>query len=201
MKEIATGSIILDIYNDTAVIQAHLPNVPCQGSDYRCPKGSVREQTQAVYDKTLSTAPFKAGLQLSDSYIFGQETHPAAIKENGVCFFVDWCSGQKTGFFLDQRDNRELVGKYSKGKNLLNLFCYTGGFSMYALASGAKSVTSVDSSGTAMDMLEKNIELNKTSGIVSKNATHNSVCDDAIDYLKKSEKGIMMSISWIPGIC
>lgn len=182
--------LIVDIYNDTAVIQAHSAGMFLAREEITAALMKVYgNKLKAVYDKSSSTAPFKAGLQLSDSYIFGKETHPAAIQENGVHFFVDWCNGQKTGFFLDQRDNRELVGKYSKGKNLLNLFCYTGGFSMYALASGAQSVTSVDSSRTAMEMLEKNINLNKEAGKVVKDACHNAVCDDAIEYLKKSEKG------------
>ncbi len=114
--------LIIDIYNDTAVIQAHSAGMfLAREAITAALKVVYGNKLRAVYDKSSSTAPFKAGLQLSDSYIFGQETHPAAIKENGVCFFVDWCSGQKTGFFLDQRDNRELVGKYSKGKNLLKL--------------------------------------------------------------------------------
>ena len=182
--------LIIDVYNDTAVIQAHSAGMFLAREEItEALKRVYGEKLRAVYDKSSATAPFKAGLQLSDGYIYGNETNPASIKENGVRFFVDWCSGQKTGFFLDQRDNRELVGKYSKGKNLLNLFCYTGGFSMYALASGALSVTSVDSSRTAMEMLEKNIDLNKEAGIVLNDARHNSVCDDAIEYLKKSEKG------------
>lgn len=182
--------LIIDIYNDTAVIQAHSAGMFLAREEItEALKRTYGKKLRAVYDKSSATAPFKAGLQLSDGYIYGNETHPASIKENGISFFVDWCSGQKTGFFLDQRDNRELVGKYSKGKNLLNLFCYTGGFSMYALASGAISVTSVDSSRTAMEMLEKIIGLNREAGIVLNDAKHDSVCDDAIEYLKKSQKG------------
>ncbi|MEA5005407.1 MAG: class I SAM-dependent rRNA methyltransferase [Rikenellaceae bacterium] len=182
--------LIIDIYNGTAVIQAHSAGMFLAREEIATALKKVYgKKLDAVYDKSALTAPFKAGLQLSDGYIFGKETHPASIIENGVRFLVDWCSGQKTGFFLDQRDNRELVGKYSNGKNLLNLFCYTGGFSLYALTSGAASVTSVDSSRTAMEMLEKNIGLNIESGIVRKDARHNSVCDDAIEYLKRGEKG------------
>jgi len=105
--------------------------------------------------------------------------------ENGNKFLVNWVDGQKTGFFLDQRDNRALVKKYSVGKNVLNLFCYTGGFSIYALSGGAAHVDSVDSSRKAMDMVERNVELNG----FKEGVDHTSYCEDAIEFMRKCEGG------------
>ena len=140
------------------------------------------DKLKAVYDKSSGTAPFKAGLDLVDGYLyrinaFDEENY--TVKENGNKFFVNWTEGQKTGFFLDQRDNRKLVADYAKGRNVLNLFCYTGGFSIYALAAGASHVDSVDSSSRAMDMVDKNVAL---GGFDTGN--HTSICTDAIDFLK-----------------
>ena len=141
----------------------------------------------AIYDKSEGTAPFKAGLDLKDEYIYREEGVEDAqvVLENGNKFSVNWVEGQKTGFFLDQRDNRALVKKYAAGKNVLNLFCYTGGFSIYALNGGAAHVDSVDSSRKAMDMVVKNVELNGfTEGV-----EHTSYCEDAIEYMRKCEAG------------
>ena len=144
---------------------------------------------KSVYNKSEGTAPFKAGLELKDGYLYQSATVPQVVKENRVLFAVDWESGQKTGFFLDQRENRELVRRYSNGKRVLNLFCYTGGFSMYALSGGAISVDSVDSSAKAIEMLEKNLELNISNGVIPANAKHTSYCTDAIDFIKQSAAG------------
>jgi 23S rRNA (cytosine1962-C5)-methyltransferase len=145
------------------------------------------ESRKAVYDKSSGTAPFKAGLELIDGYIYRSEhfsDDEQVVLENGHKFLVNWTEGQKTGFFLDQRDNRALVGSLSKGRNVLNLFCYTGGFSIYALASGANHVDSVDSSKKAMMMVDRNVALNGFD-----ESKHTSLCCDAIEYLRDVPEG------------
>ena len=137
---------------------------------------------KAVYDKSSGTAPFKAGLDLVDGYLYRFESFSddeQIVLENGHKFFVNWTEGQKTGFFLDQRENRALVGKYSRGRNVLNLFCYTGGFSVYALGAGAVHVDSVDSSRKAIDMVERNMFLNGFEP-----SRHTGYCADAIEFLR-----------------
>ena len=144
------------------------------------------ERLKAVYDKSSGTAPFKAGLELIDGYLYrapGFDASETVVLENGRKFLVNWEEGQKTGFFLDQRDNRELVGKYAAGRRVLNLFCYTGGFSIYALTAGAALVDSVDSSSRAMDLVARNIQLNGNTI-----ECHN-YCEDAIEFLRKTEEG------------
>lgn len=145
------------------------------------------DSLKAVYDKSSGTAPFKAGLELVDGYMYRRadfKEDELVIRENGHKFMVNWTEGQKTGFFLDQRDNRELVGRLSGGRNVLNLFCYTGGFSIYALASGALHVDSVDSSRKAMMMVDRNVELNGFD-----TSLHSSICCDAIEYLRNVPEG------------
>lgn len=184
--------LIIDWYDGIAVMQAHSAGM------FRS-KQQITEALQhaygndlkAVYDKSEGTAPFKAGLDLKDGYIyksgsFDDTKEDYQVLENGKIFNVNWIKGQKTGFFLDQRENRKHVGELAKGKNVLNLFCYTGGFSIYALKEGAKSVTSVDSSRTAMDMVDKNVLAN---GFDPANGIHTSVCADAIEYLRDVPKG------------
>ena len=142
---------------------------------------------KAVYDKSSGTAPFKAGLDLVDGYLYRADSFnddEQIVSENGHRFYVNWTSGQKTGFFLDQRENRALVGRYAAGRNVLNLFCYTGGFSIYALAAGALHVDSVDCSGKAMSMVDRNVTLNGFDP-----SRHTSYCEDAIDFIKKSPDG------------
>ena len=141
------------------------------------------DSLKAVYDKSSGTAPFKAGLDLVDGYIYkadGFSDDEQVVQENGHEFLVNWTEGQKTGFFLDQRENRLLTEKYSKGRNVLNLFCYTGGFSVYALGGGAVHVDSVDSSKKAIDMVSKNMSLNGFE-----NSSHSEFCEDAMEYLAK----------------
>ena len=178
--------LIIDVYGKTAVIQAH-------SAGMFLAKDSIAEALRkvygsalaAIYDKSEGTAPFKAGLDLKDGYIYREEGVEDAqvVLENGNKFSVNWVEGQKTGFFLDQRDNRALVKKYAAGKNVLNLFCYTGGFSIYALNGGAAHVDSVDSSRKAMDMVVRNVELNGfTEGV-----EHTSYCEDAIEFMRKCE--------------
>ena len=180
--------LIIDYYDGVCVMQAHSVGM------FRAKK-QISEALQkiygstlkAVYDKSSGTAPYKAGLELIDGYLYRREDfkeNELVVLENGHKFMVNWTEGQKTGFFLDQRDNRALVGSVAKDRNVLNLFCYTGGFSIYALASGAKHVDSVDSSKKAMMMVDRNVAINGFDESV-----HTSLCCDAIDYLKDSPEG------------
>ena len=180
--------LIIDYYDGVCVLQAHsvgMFRAKKQISDaLRVVYG---DQLKAVYDKSSGTAPFKAGLELIDGYLYRREDfhqHELAVLENGQKFLVNWTEGQKTGFFLDQRDNRALVGSVASGRNVLNLFCYTGGFSIYALANGAEHVDSVDSSKKAMMMVDRNVELNGFEP-----SRHTSLCCDAIDYLREVPVG------------
>ena len=181
--------LVVDVYKDVAVLQAHSAGMYLSAdliadAVMKCGAGRIR----AVYNKSEGTAPHKAGLSLQDGYItapYGADE--CAVQENGHRFHVNWEAGQKTGFFLDQRDNRELVGEYSKGRNVLNLFCYTGGFSVYALNCGASSVVSVDSSAVAVGMLRRNVMLN--TGSEDAGGRHVAVCADALDYLRDVSNG------------
>lgn len=178
--------LIIDVYGDVAVVQAHSAGMFLARNDIAAALKKLYDgDLKAVYDKSEGTAPYKAGLDLHDGYLWGETEDESIVLENGHKFLVNWKEGQKTGFFLDQRDNRALVGQYSKGRSVLNLFCYTGGFSIYALACGAESVVSVDSSKVAIEMLERNIDVNFPDFPVN----HTSVCDDAIEYLHNVEKG------------
>ncbi|MBR4974116.1 MAG: class I SAM-dependent rRNA methyltransferase [Bacteroidales bacterium] len=179
--------LIIDIYGKTAVIQAHSAGMFLSLEVItEALKVCFGEDLASIYDKSEGTAPFKAGLNLGDKYLWGKPSeNESVVLENGNKFSVNWKEGQKTGFFLDQRDNRALVGEYARGKNVLNMFCYTGGFSIYALNNGAKSVVSVDSSAKAIEMVEKNVAINFPEG----NMNHTSVCTDALDYIKEIPKG------------
>ena len=180
--------LIIDYYDGVCVMQAHsvgMFRAKKQISDAL--QKVYGEQLKAVYDKSSGTAPFKAGLELIDGYMYRRpdfHENELVVLENGQKFMVNWTEGQKTGFFLDQRDNRALVGSVSKGRNVLNLFCYTGGFSIYALAAGAKHVDSVDSSKKAMMMVDRNVVINGFD-----ESRHTSLCCDAIDYLKTAPEG------------
>ena len=180
--------LIIDYYDGVCVMQAHSVGM------FRAKK-QISDALQkvygpalkAVYDKSSGTAPYKAGLDLIDGYMYRRDDFnddEQIVLENGHKFMVNWTEGQKTGFFLDQRENRALVGSLSKGRNVLNLFCYTGGFSIYALAAGAKHVDSVDSSKKAMMMVDRNVALNCFDESV-----HTSLCCDAIDYLRDVPEG------------
>ena len=180
--------LIVDYYDGVCVLQAHSVGM------FRA-KSAIAEALRevyggtlkAVYDKSSGTAPFKAGLELVDGYLWkapGFDADESVVLENGNKFLVNWNEGQKTGFFLDQRENRARVGKLARGRNVLNLFCYTGGFSIYALAGGAKHVDSVDSSARAMAMVDRNVELNGFT-----KDQHTSYCADAIDFVKNVPDG------------
>ncbi len=179
--------LIVDWYDGVCVMQAHSVGMfRAKMQICEALKAVFGERLKAVYDKSSGTAPFKAGLELIDGYLYkapGFASSETVVLENGRKFLVNWEEGQKTGFFLDQRDNRALVGKYAAGRRVLNLFCYTGGFSIYALTAGAERVDSVDSSARAMDMVERNIKLNADE------ATYTNYCEDAIEFLRKIPEG------------
>ena len=174
--------LIIDYYDGVCVLQAHSVGMfRAKGAICDALKKVYGDSLKAVYDKSSGTAPFKAGLELVDGYLYkapGFSDDEQVVLENSNKFYVNWTEGQKTGFFLDQRDNRALVGKYSSGRNVLNLFCYTGGFSVYALAAGAVHCDSVDSSKKAVEMVERNIALNGFDP-----SLHTGYCADAIEFL------------------
>jgi len=177
--------LIIDYYDGVCVLQAHSVGMFRAKAQICDALRKVYGPTlKAVYDKSSGTAPFKAGLDLIDGYLYraeGFSDDEQVVLENGHKFNVNWTSGQKTGFFLDQRENRALVQRYAAGRNVLNLFCYTGGFSIYALAAGAKHVDSVDCSQKAMDMVDRNVALNGFTP-----DQHTSYCCDAIDFVKNA---------------
>lgn len=176
--------LVVDVYGDTAVLQAHSP-----GMHYA--RDIIARQLTAlddlgvsnVYYKSETTLPYKAHLDPVNDYIIGGFTTDITI-ENGLKFHVDWLRGQKTGFFVDQRDNRSLLQHYSKGRNVLNMFCYTGGFSVYAMRGGASTVTSVDSSAKAISLTDANVAINFPG-----DTRHKSYAEDAFKYLDRIPKG------------
>ena len=180
--------LIIDYYDGVCVMQAHSAGMFRAKHHIADALQKVYGDTlKAVYDKSSGTAPFKAGFDLVDGYLYKREDFTAdelVVLENGQKFIVNWTEGQKTGFFLDQRDNRALVGSLAKGRNVLNLFCYTGGFSIYALANGAEHVDSVDSSKKAMMMVDRNVAENGFEP-----SRHTSLCCDAIEYLRDVPEG------------
>ena len=173
--------LVVDIYGSTAVVQCHSVGM------YRSRQqiaGAIRaaygDRITAIYDKSSQTLPFKADLGAVDGYLWGTSDHASqVVLENGEKFWVNWEKGQKTGFFLDQRENRELVKRYARGRTVLNTFCYTGGFSVYALSGGAREVCSVDSSERAVALATENMRLN-----FSPDAPHSEVAADAVEYLR-----------------
>ena len=175
--------LIIDYYDGVCVMQAHSVGMfRAKGAICEALKSVYGPSLKAVYDKSSGTATFKAGLDLIDGYLYRSpdfSDDEQIVLENGHKFFVNWTEGQKTGFFLDQRENRALVGKYSLGRNVLNLFCYTGGFSVYALGAGAVHVDSVDSSRKAVDMVGRNMSLNGFEP-----SRHTGYCADAIEFLR-----------------
>ena len=170
--------LIVDVYDETAVMQAH--SVGMHETREILAKAIVENvpQVKHVYYKSATTLPFNAPITPEDGYLIGEETPSLSAIENGLEFHVDWLRGQKTGFFVDQRENRSLLERYSKGKSVLNMFCYTGGFSVYALRGGAEVVHSVDSSTKAIALTDKNVELNYPN-----DPRHKSFDEDAFKYL------------------
>lgn len=176
--------LVVDVYSATAVVQAHSPGMHfvrqiIADELVKLPGLDIT----GVYYKSETTLPYKAQLDARNDYIIGSFTGDTAL-ENGLKFRVDWLRGQKTGFFVDQHDNRALVGRYSHGRSVLNMFCYTGGFSVYALAGGAREVVSVDSSAKAISLTDANVELNFPG-----DARHTSEAIDAFKYLDSMEAG------------
>src|ERR1035437_4776530 len=170
--------LIVDVYDETAVMQAH--SVGMHEIRQTLAEAIVKNvpAVKNVYYKSETTLPFKAPIAPKDGYLIGKETAQLTAIENGLQFHVDWLSGQKTGFFVDQRENRSLLERYSAGKSVLNMFCYTGGFSVYALRGGADLVHSVDSSAKAIDLTEKNVQANYPD-----DPRHKSFDEDAFKYL------------------
>jgi 23S rRNA (cytosine1962-C5)-methyltransferase len=175
--------LIVDVYDDTAVMQAH--SVGMHETRNQLAKAIVAAipEIKNVYYKSETTLPFKAPITPEDGYLIGSDTKTYTAIENGLKFHVDWLRGQKTGFFIDQRENRSLLERYSKGKSVLNMFCYTGGFSVYAMRGGATQVHSVDSSAKAIELTDKNIELNFPT-----DSRHASFDEDAFKYLNANEQ-------------
>lgn len=174
--------LIIDIYNDTAVMQAHSVGMYLIRMELaQVLKEIYKESLKAVYDKSEGTIPFKANTGAKNGYIFGEST-PGTVLEYGNKFIIDWEEGQKTGFFVDQRENRKLVGEHSTGKAVLNVFGYTGGFSVYALRGGASVVHSVDSSEKAIELTNQNVALNFD------HPNHQAFAVDAFEYLNTMEQ-------------
>lgn len=174
--------LVVDCYNETAVIQAH--SVGMHVEREACCKALVEAmggRIKNVYYKSETTLPFKAGLNQENGFLYGGTDDNVAL-ENGLQFYVDWLKGQKTGFFVDQRENRALLEKYSHGRSVLNMFCYTGGFSVYAMRGGANLVHSVDSSAKAIDLTNRNIDLNFPG-----DKRHEAYCEDAFKFLDANE--------------
>ncbi len=170
--------LVVDVYGSTAVLQAHSPgmhfarNIIAQAL-VRLPDGLIKN----VYYKSETTLPYKAHLDAQNGYIIGEYDTNIAM-ENGLRFHVDWLKGQKTGFFVDQRENRSLLERYVDGRKVLNMFCYTGGFSFYAMRGGAKLVHSVDSSSKAIQLTTDNVELN-----FPEDTRHKAFAEDAFKFL------------------
>lgn len=171
--------LIIDIYDNAAIIQAHSVGMHMQRKDIaRQLRTLYGDKLTCIYYKSETTLPYKADLSEESGFLYGKASDVVAT-ENGLKFYIDWLKGQKTGFFIDQRDNRSLIEKYSQGKKVLNMFCYTGGFSVYALRGGASMVHSVDSSERAIEMTNRNIALNFPNA-----ANHEAYATDAFSYLR-----------------
>ena len=173
--------LVVDVYNDTAVMQCHTIGM------YRIRETLAQAiletgspTLKAVYDKSAETLPAKAAAQATNGYLLGEAQDSQLVQENGNKFTVDWVYGQKTGFFIDQRENRALLAHYSKDKSVLNTFCYTGGFSIYSLNAGASLVHSVDSSKKAIELTDKNVALNGAA------ERHESFAVDTFSFLKEN---------------
>ncbi len=176
--------LVVDVYGSTAVVQAHSPGMHFARDIIASELIALKELgVTSVYYKSETTLPYKAHLDPQNDYIIGGFNGDTA-RENGLSFRIDWLRGQKTGFFVDQRDNRQLLKHYSRDRKVLNMFCYTGGFSVYALAGGAKEVTSVDSSAKAITLTDANVALNFPEG-----AAHRSRAEDAFRFLDNMETG------------
>ncbi len=176
----ALPGLVIDMYANTAVMQAHSVGMhKCRMEIAAALKEVVGDGLQNIYYKSETTLPYKADLNSENGYLLGQDVDDIAL-ENGLKFYVDWQKGQKTGFFVDQRENRKLLEHYAKGRSVLNMFCYTGGFSFYAMRGGAKLVHSVDSSAKAISLTNRNVELNFPGDL-----RHEAYAEDAFKYLER----------------
>jgi len=173
--------LIVDFYNGTAVMQCHSDGMYLMRQNFAEALYEI-EAVKGVYCSVSSALSKHHGGGIEDEILIGDVPEGIIALENGIQFEIDWVNGQKTGFFLDQRDNRALLGRYSAGKKVLNTFCYTGGFSMYALREGASLVHSLDSSQPALDLLSNNLKIN---GFEDKQ--HKNICTDALEYMKDLE--------------
>ena len=173
--------LVIDIYERTAVVQCHSVGMyHSRASIAEALREAYGDKLDAIYDKSSQTLPFKADLGAIDGYLWGRcAEKDSVVLENGLKFKVNWEEGQKTGFFIDQRVNRDLVRQYSKGRKVLNTFCYTGGFSVAALAGGAKEVVSIDLSERAVKLADENVRLN-----FGDDAPHEAIACNAVEYLK-----------------
>ena len=170
--------LIVDYYNGVAVIQCHsIGMFNSVDMIAEALKNALPDELTAIYSKSSDTLPDR--IETNDGYLFGTCETPHIALENGVKFNIDWVNGQKTGFFIDQRENRLLLGKYAKGKTVLNTFCYSGGFSLLAMKNGAKEVHSLDSSKKAIVLTDENVELNNFD------VPHKSIVADAMQYMKE----------------
>lgn len=175
--------LVIDCYGSTAVMQAHSVGMHLNRMDIcQALTDVMGGRIQQVYYKSETTLPYKAHLEEEDGFIYGHTDDDIAV-ENGLKFHVDWLRGQKTGFFVDQRENRSLLEHYSKDKSVLNMFCYTGGFSVYAMRGGAKCVHSVDSSAKAIEITTNNIGLNFPG-----DPRHQAYCEDAFRFLEEKKE-------------
>lgn len=175
--------LIIDCYGTTAVMQAHSVGMHvCREQICKALVEVMGDRIKNVYYKSETTLPFKAELGQENGFIYGHTDNNTAV-ENGLSFHVDWLKGQKTGFFVDQRENRSLLEHYAKGKSVLNMFCYTGGFSVYAMRGGANIVHSVDSSAKAIELTNHNVAMNFPN-----DNRHEAFCEDAFKYLDDNDK-------------
>ena len=174
--------LIIDVYGKTAVMQAHSIGMHvCRREIGKALMAVLSDSIENVYYKSEMTLPFKE--EVVNGFLYGETKDDIAI-ENGLKFHVDWLRGQKTGFFVDQRENRALLEKYSFGRRVLNMFCYTGGFSFYAMRGGAEVVHSVDSSEKAIALTNSNVELNFPN-----DTRHKAFCEDAFKFLSNIPDG------------
>jgi 23S rRNA (cytosine1962-C5)-methyltransferase len=171
--------LIIDFYNGTAVIQMHTVGMfLVRDSIVKALREVLGAKLKAVYDKSGKSLPYKAEISANDGYLFG-EFGESEVLEHGLRFKVDWEEGQKTGFFVDQRENRLLVEQFAKDRDVLNMFCYTGGFSFCAMKGGARLVHSVDSSAKAIELTNQNVELNFEG-----DTRHEAFTADAFEFMR-----------------
>ena len=172
--------LIIDMYGSTAVMQAHSVGMHvCRNELANALREVMGDKLKAIYYKSETTLPFKAQLEQENGFLWGESDNDVA-RENGLSFHIDWLKGQKTGFFVDQRDNRSLVERYARGRKVLNMFCYTGGFSVYAMRGGAELVHSVDSSTKAVELVDANVALNFPN-----DNRHEAFAEDAFKFMEQ----------------